>query len=235
MGTPTPQYSATLSGRLMVYSGNEQVAVGTGTNVLAFLATPSSANLAAAVTDETGSGALVFATSPTLVAPILGTPTSGTLTNCTGLLLANTVATATNDNAAAGDIGEYVSSDIASGSAVSLTTGTPANVTSISLTAGDWDVSCNAVFTTGATTRIFYARSSISATSATMDTSADRENKLSISGTGAWTPGADTTRLGVYNSRVSIGATTTIYFVVNSVFDTSTLTAHGKIWARRVR
>ena len=45
----------------------------------------TSANLAAALTDETGSGAAVFATSPTLVTPILGTPTSGTLTNATGL------------------------------------------------------------------------------------------------------------------------------------------------------
>lgn len=58
---------------------------GLGTGVATFLATPSSANLAAAVTDETGSGALVFATSPTFVTPLLGTPTSGTLTNCTGL------------------------------------------------------------------------------------------------------------------------------------------------------
>src|SRR6267142_1705933 len=58
---------------------------GLGANVAAFLATPTSANLAAAVADETGSGALVFATSPSLVTPLLGTPTSGTLTNCTGL------------------------------------------------------------------------------------------------------------------------------------------------------
>jgi hypothetical protein len=58
---------------------------GLGTNVSTFLATPSSANLASAVTDETGSGALVFATSPTLVTPALGTPSSGTLTSCTGL------------------------------------------------------------------------------------------------------------------------------------------------------
>lgn len=56
---------------------------GLGTGVATFLATPSSSNLAAAVTDETGSGALVFATSPTLVTPALGTPSSGTLTNCT--------------------------------------------------------------------------------------------------------------------------------------------------------
>lgn len=57
---------------------------GLGANVAAFLATPSSANLAAAVTDETGTGVLVFATSPTLVTPALGTPTSGDISNCTG-------------------------------------------------------------------------------------------------------------------------------------------------------
>ena len=50
---------------------------GLGTGVATWLATPSSANLASAVTDETGSGSLVFATSPTLVTPVLGTPTSG--------------------------------------------------------------------------------------------------------------------------------------------------------------
>jgi len=56
---------------------------GLGTGVATFLATPSSANLLASLTDETGTGSAVFATSPTLVTPILGTPTSGTLSNCT--------------------------------------------------------------------------------------------------------------------------------------------------------
>jgi hypothetical protein len=56
------------------------------------LATPSSSNLAAAVTDETGSGALVFATSPTLVTPALGTPSSATLTNATGLPISTGVS-----------------------------------------------------------------------------------------------------------------------------------------------
>jgi hypothetical protein len=51
----------------------------------------SSANLAAAVTDETGTGALVFANSPTLVTPALGTPSSATLTNATGLPLSTGV------------------------------------------------------------------------------------------------------------------------------------------------
>jgi hypothetical protein len=53
--------------------------------VAAWFATPSSVNLKAAITDETGSGALVFANSPALVTPALGTPSSGVLTNCTGL------------------------------------------------------------------------------------------------------------------------------------------------------
>jgi len=82
LGTPT---SATLTNAtgLPIATGVS----GLGTGVATFLATPSSANLAAALTDETGSGANVFATSPTLVTPILGTPTSATLTNATGLPL----------------------------------------------------------------------------------------------------------------------------------------------------
>ena len=44
---------------------------GLGSNVATFLATPSSANLASALTDETGSGAAVFATAPTLARPVL--------------------------------------------------------------------------------------------------------------------------------------------------------------------
>jgi len=65
---------------------------GLGTGIATFLATPSSANLISAITDETGSGALVFANTPTLVTPILGTPTSGTLTNCTGLPVASGIS-----------------------------------------------------------------------------------------------------------------------------------------------
>lgn len=53
---------------------------GLGTGVATFLATPSSANLASAVTDETGSGALVFATSPTLVTPVLGVAAATSIT-----------------------------------------------------------------------------------------------------------------------------------------------------------
>ena len=58
----------------------------TANKLSAFAATTSS-ELAGVISDETGSGALVFATSPTLVTPALGTPSSGVLTNATGLPL----------------------------------------------------------------------------------------------------------------------------------------------------
>jgi hypothetical protein len=52
---------------------------------LAQFASTTSAQLAGVISDETGSGSLVFATSPTLTTPILGTPTSGNLSNCTNI------------------------------------------------------------------------------------------------------------------------------------------------------
>ena len=58
---------------------------GFGAGVATFLATPSSANLRTALTDKTGSGSAVFATGPTFVGPILGTPASGVGTNLTGI------------------------------------------------------------------------------------------------------------------------------------------------------
>jgi hypothetical protein len=58
---------------------------GLGARVATFLATPDSANLAAALSDETGTGAAVFANSPVLVTPALGTPSAIVLTNATAL------------------------------------------------------------------------------------------------------------------------------------------------------
>ena len=86
--------TANFTGTLQEGGSNVVTAGDLGTNVATFLGTPSSANLASAVTDETGSGALAFATSPTFVTPALGTPASGTLTNATGLPAAGVVGTA---------------------------------------------------------------------------------------------------------------------------------------------
>jgi hypothetical protein len=85
---------------------------GLGTGVATFLGTPSSANLASAVSDETGSGALVFANSPTLVTPALGTPSALVGTNITGTasgLTAGSVTTNANLTGAVTSVGNATS------------------------------------------------------------------------------------------------------------------------------
>lgn len=66
--------ASNVTGTLPVANGGTGI-TSFGANVATWLGTPSSANLAAAVTDETGSGALVFGTSPSLTTPSLTTPT----------------------------------------------------------------------------------------------------------------------------------------------------------------
>jgi hypothetical protein len=77
---------------------------GLGTGVATFLATPSSANLASAITDETGTGALVFASSPTLVTPALGTPSALVGTNITGTASGLTAGNVTTNANLTGDV-----------------------------------------------------------------------------------------------------------------------------------
>jgi hypothetical protein len=107
LGTPS---SATLTNAtgLPISTGVS----GLGTGVATFLATPSSANLRTAVTDETGTGALVFATSPTLVTPALGTPSALVGTNITGTasgLTAGNVTTNANLTGAVTSVGNTTS------------------------------------------------------------------------------------------------------------------------------
>ena len=87
--------TATFSGALTGNADSVTNGVYT-TDKLSALASTTSSELAGKISDETGSGKLVFATSPTLVTPALGTPTSGVLTNCTGTASGLTAGAVTN-------------------------------------------------------------------------------------------------------------------------------------------
>jgi hypothetical protein len=117
-GTFTAGTGLTLTGSVFSLTSPVAVANGgtgltsLGSGVATFLGTPSSANLAAAVSDETGSGSLVFATSPTLVTPALGTPSALVGTNITGTasgLTAGNVTTNANLTGAITSVGNATS------------------------------------------------------------------------------------------------------------------------------
>ena len=139
--------------------------------------------------------------------------------------------TATNDSATAGYVGEVVSSSVASGSAVSLTTSITANVTSISLTAGDWDVTGQVAFQFSAAPTAIIAN--INTTSATLGTVGITSPYSSLQST-TFTSGA-TQFQGLPMGRLSLSATTTVYLLAYATFASGTSSAYGWIWARRAR
>ena len=140
--------------------------------------------------------------------------------------------TNTNDSAAAGYVGEYIESTIAVGAAVSLTTGVVTNITSISLTAGDWDVSGVVLMDSGATTNVTRVTGGISSTSATADVTKGYYSHIHS----GYVPGSGQFRAMPLNtSRFSLSGTTTIYLLALANFTVSTCTAYGTISARRVR
>jgi hypothetical protein len=135
--------------------------------------------------------------------------------------------TTTNNNAQAGSDGEVIT---ASASAVSLTTATSANVTSVSLTAGDWDVYSQVLVTPAGTTTTAGSMAGINSTTATLPASTDTSYvQVIFTGTGT----NQSIQPGV--KRISLSSTTTEYLVVNQTFAISTCTAQGSITARRVR
>jgi hypothetical protein len=123
--TVNAQGQLTLAGNTTITPAVGSI-TGLGTGVATWLATPSSANLAAAVTDETGSGSLVFATSPTLVTPILGTPQSGNFS--TGTFTWPTFNQNTSGNAATATLAT-TATNLAGGATGSLPYQTAAGAT----------------------------------------------------------------------------------------------------------
>lgn len=142
--------------------------------------------------------------------------------------------TNTNDSAAAGNYGEYVEAAVGSGSAVALTTNVAANVTSITLGAGDWDVRGTILYKFAATTSYTRAQSNLTQTSATPDGISGHYVDFETAAT-VPNPAATDPAWGIPPARFSLSGSTTIFLVALATFTVSTLSAYGRISARRVR
>lgn len=184
------------------------------------------------LTGLTGTGTFVGANTPTLITPILGVATA------TSLVFSPTtngiIGTTTNNDAAAGSVGEFASATRAIGSAFALTTGTPLDIVSISLTAGDYDVWGDAHFTGGATTLVQDCIGWISTTSATVP-APSLYNIVNYGVTGVAVFANASLGFSVPQVRISLSTTTTVYMSVQADFNTSTCSGFGNIYARRRR
>lgn len=145
----------------------------------------------------------------------------------------NILGTLTNDNAPSHHIGEVISSTVAAGSAVELTNGVIADVTSIELSAGDWDVSATLWFDLAETTQVVVFGGSISDTSETFETNGTpgtvvhRYSELSVLG--------DDIGFALGTRRIQLTGTTTVYLVTVCGFAAAAAGAYGHISARRAR
>lgn len=177
-----------------------------------------------------GSGGMALTTSPTFVTPILGaaSATSITFSSTSGI-----IGTTTNNSAAAGSVGETITSSVTS--PAGITTNTDTNVTSISLTAGDWLVSGNVSFTTASTTIVKSITGWISATSATLPATYEQISRQDYGTTGVSNAATLLFGLSVTPRRISVPSTTTIYLSGRADFTTSTMNMGGFITAVRMR
>lgn len=208
---------------------------------LSQFASTTSAQLLGIISDETGSGAAVFGTSPSLTTPtIAGGALSGTFTGAptysgnvtfsstiTPSQTAGIVGTTTNNNANTGSVGEYVE---ATPAGVSLANNVVTNIATLSLSAGDWDAACNISFATGAGDTMTNGGAAVNTVSATLPAIPLYTNLGTIS----VPPGTGVTAIAPMR-RFSLSATTTVYCIGSASHSGGTVTASGFIRARRVR
>lgn len=178
-----------------------------------------------------GTGSFAGTTSPTFVTPIIGAATSTTVvfSPTTGGI----IGTTTNNDTSAGNVGEFISSVIPFASATALTNVTAKNVTSISLTAGDWDVWGNVGFGGGGTTTVNTVIAWTGSTSATLPDPSLYNEVTYNPASAAFAVGA--IAFQVPTQRFSLSGTTTVYLSAYASFAVSTCTAYGGIYARRRR
>lgn len=164
------------------------------------------------------------ATALALKAPIAAPSFTGTVTSA-GVInpQAGIQGTATNNNATAGNIGEYT--EVLINTPVNPSSGVFTNIGSISLTAGDWEVGGGGFFnmSVGSTNTLV----SVNNVSATNPTQAGDYFQLSS--------GAHVGAFPAPTRRFSLSTTTTIYLVGYVQFASGTAAVTGKIWARRMR
>lgn len=199
----TTTYPATNAVNTLLYASSA--------NVMSALATANSGVL---VTDSGGVPSISSTLPAFTTSSITFNPTTGGI-----------VGTTTNDDADAGKVGEV---GTATASGVSLVTLTAKTVTSVSLTAGDWDVTGSIRFTIGGTC------SAIASGVSTTNNSLPAAPLYQFIGAATGTIGSGSA-ISAPMQRFSLSATTTVYLVAQSNFTTSTVTAQGTIFARRVR
>jgi hypothetical protein len=179
---------------------------------------------------QTGTGSFVGSTSPTLVTPDLGTPSTLVLTNATGDQLGALDAS----NATSGHVGEYFSQSELIADAQPLTTDTPANVflTTTALPPGDWDVYGTVIFNPDTTTTTTEVIAALSGTSATLPTLGAENNTAKID---ASIPAGKNIVLNVGPVRANSAFVHVVYLVAQATFAVSTMSVYGFVSARRVR
>lgn len=172
-----------------------------------------------------------------LLLSLCGPAAADGLYNTSGAYVTGQIpGTATNDNATAGNVGEFIESAITIGTAQALTTNTALNITSISLTAGDWDVRGSGAFNCAATTTVTGFTTSLSDVSATIQQApASRMAQITYASSTVHAT-TSTSIMPIGPTRWSLASTTTIYLVARAIFTTSTCqTFGGHISARRMR
>lgn len=173
----------------------------------------------------TGTTTPVLTLSSTLVAP-------GTVTATTSFS-GPTVGVTDASSAAAGQVGEVISSEVLSGSAVALTTSTDTNVTSIPLTAGDWEARGNVCLTNVGSPTATALLAWISDVSATVPTRPNKGGMQQLLFAANTTNG---TCLATGTRRFNVASTTTVYLSTMEIFSGGTSSsAYGYIEARRMR
>ena len=180
------------------------------------------------------SGVTYKETGTQLAALVLAQPlgaasaTSIAFSSTTGI-----IGTTTNDSAAAGSVGQFISSNIVAGSAVALTSTVTATIAEISLTAGDWDTWAVAATNPASGTVTTNFNAAISLIAATLPTLSPETPIAAI--TNVTGSANEYINMTVGPGRISLATTTTVYLVMNCSFADSTMGGYGFIAARRVR